>query len=294
MTKSMTGFGRAEHSSETEKLTVEIKSVNHRYFDVSVKLPRKLNALDPIIRQKAKDFAKRGKIDIYITHEIADGDDTNVIFNQKIAEQYIRYGQQMGEAFGLLPFKSAAELSALPEVFTIEHAQEDDEELAKELFTVLAAAGEAFSRQRAEEGGRLEADILAKLEELDRDVAYIEMRAPQIIEEYKSRLLAKVKETLADAAADEARIMTEVVLYADRVCVDEETVRLKSHFQSMRSTFKEGDPDGIGRKLDFIAQEMNREANTILSKSNRTDITEAAIRLKTGIEKIREQVQNIE
>ena len=120
------------------------------------------------------------------------------------------------------------------------------------------------------------------------------MRAPQIIEEYKSRLLAKVKETLADAAADEARIMTEVVLYADRVCVDEETVRLKSHFQSMRSTFKEGDPDGIGRKLDFIAQEMNREANTILSKSNRTDITEAAIRLKTGIEKIREQVQNIE
>ena len=294
MTKSMTGFGRAEYSSETEKLTVEIKSVNHRYFDVSVKLPRKLNALDPIIRQKAKDFAKRGKIDIYITHEIADGDDTNVIFNQKIAEQYIRYGQQMGEAFGLLPFESAAELSALPEVFTVEHAQEDDEELAKELFTVLAAAGEAFSRQRAEEGGRLEADILAKLEELDRDVAYIEMRAPQIIEEYKSRLLAKVKETLADAAADEARIMTEVVLYADRVCVDEETVRLKSHFQSMRSTFKEGDPDGIGRKLDFIAQEMNREANTILSKSNRTDITEAAIRLKTGIEKIREQVQNIE
>lgn len=294
MTKSMTGFGRAEHSSETEKLTVEIKSVNHRYFDVSVKLPRKLNALDPIIRQKAKDFAKRGKIDIYITHEIADGDDTNVIFNQKIAEQYIGYGQQMAAAFGLLPFESAAELSALPEVFTIEHTQEDDEELAKELFTVLAAAGEAFSRQRAEEGGRLEADILAKLEELDRDVAYIEMRAPQIIEEYKSRLLAKVKETLADAAADEARIMTEVVLYADRVCVDEETVRLKSHFQSMRSTFKEGDPDGIGRKLDFIAQEMNREANTILSKSNRTDITEAAIRLKTGIEKIREQVQNIE
>ena len=294
MTKSMTGFGRAEHSTETEKLTVEIKSVNHRYFDVTVKLPRKLNALDPVIRQKAKDFAKRGKIDIYITQEVSDGDDTSVIFNQKIAEQYVRYGQQMSADFGLTPFSSAAELALLPDVFTVEHVQEDDEELAKELFTVLEAAGKAFSDQRAEEGGRLEADILSKLEELDRDVAYVEMRAPQIIEEYRNRLLAKVKETLADASADEARIMTEVVLYADRVCVDEETVRLKSHIQSMRSTFAGSDPDGIGRKLDFIAQEMNREANTILSKSNRTDITEAAIRLKTCIEKIREQVQNIE
>lgn len=294
MTKSMTGFGRAEHSTETEKLTVEIKSVNHRYFDVTVKLPRKLNALDPVIRQKAKDFAKRGKIDVYITHEVSEGDDTSVIFNKKIAEQYVRYGLQMGEDLGLKPFSSAAEVAALPEVFTVEHVQEDDEELAKELFAVLEAAGKAFSDQRAEEGSRLEADIKNKLDELDRDVAYIEARAPQIIEEYKNRLFAKVKETLADTSADEARIMTEVVLYADRVCVDEETVRLKSHIQSMRSTFAGSDPDGIGRKLDFIAQEMNREANTILSKSNRTDITEAAIRLKTCIEKIREQVQNIE
>ena len=294
MTKSMTGFGRAEYSTETEKLTVEIKSVNHRYLDVTLKLPRKLNALDLQIRQKVKAFANRGKIDIFITHDLSDGEDTAVIYNQGIAAQYVQFGKQMSETFGVEPIRSAAELAALPDVFVLDRRQESDEELQKTLFEVLAAAGDAFAAQRAEEGARLEADILEKLNELDRDVAYIEERAPQIIEEYKNRLFAKVQETLADAAADEARIMTEVVLYADRVCVDEETVRLKSHIAGMRRAFSDGDPDGIGRKLDFIAQEMNREANTILSKSNRTDITEAAIRLKTCIEKIREQVQNIE
>lgn len=294
MTTSMTGFGRAEYSTETEKLTVEMKSVNHRYLDVTVKLPRKLNALDPAVRQKVKEFARRGKIDVFINYEISEGDEVSVAYNRKIAGMYMAYSRQMQEEFGLEPIRDAAQLAALPEVFSVRYEQEDSEELSRRLFETVAAAGAAFAAQRAGEGARLEADILGKLGELERDVAYIEERAPRIIDEYRNRLFAKVQETLADASADEARIMTEVVLYADRVCVDEETVRLKSHISGMRQAFQAGDPDGIGRRLDFIAQEMNREANTILSKSSRTDITEAAIRLKTCIEKIREQVQNIE
>ncbi len=294
MIRSMTGFGRAERQTETEKLTIEIKSVNHRYLDLGIKLPRRMNSAEGRLRQEVKSFARRGKLDIFVTCEAFGDNDAVLIYNKKLAEQYVGFSQDMSARFGLQPIKAASELMALPEVFTLVHDEADEERLQELAVETLREAGAAFDRQRCEEGERLKEDILSKLGVIEDSVLRIEERAPQIINEYRSRLYAKVRETLDDPAVDEARIMTEVVIYADRVCVDEETVRLKSHIKSMRQTFESADPDGIGRRLDFIAQEMNREANTILSKSNRVDISEIAIGIKTDIEKIREQVQNIE
>ena len=259
MIKSMTGFGRCEVQKENRKFTVELKSVNHRYLDVNIRMPKKLNFFETSIRTLLKSYASRGKVDIFITYE----NDIRV-----------------------------SSLARFPEVFTMEEQAEDEDKLWNGLKEALEGAFRQFVETRTAEGENLKKDLLEKLSYLECQVGKVEERSPQIVAEYRAKLEAKVKELLEDVQIDESRIAAEVILFADKICTDEEVVRLKSHIQHMRSTLEE--KEGIGRKLDFIAQEMNREANTILSKANDLEVSNLAIELKTEIEKIREQIQNIE
>jgi uncharacterized protein (TIGR00255 family) len=292
MIKSMTGFGRCEFADEKRKFTVELKSVNHRYLDVSIKMPKKLNFFDSTIRSVLKEYIERGKVDVYITCEDYTEDNYSLRYNSALAGEYLGYLKAMAEEFGLENDIRVSTLSRYPEVFSMEEQTIDEEELWSGLEKALRGACKQFVDSRIREGENLKKDLLAKLDEVLSDVKFIEERSPEIMQEYRARLEEKVKELLDDRQIDESRIATEVTIYADKVCVDEETVRLKSHVQSTIDTLNKG--GSIGRRLDFIAQEMNREANTILSKANNIEISDTGINLKTGIEKIREQIQNIE
>ena len=294
MVYSMTGFGRSELVDDNHKIIVEIKSVNSRFLDLSIKMPRRFNRLESRIRTVLGDYAKRGKIDMYITYEDYGEESLTLKYNAALAAEYVSYMDEMSRVFNIPNDITASGLARFPEVFTMEQNEEDDEQLWSDLEQVLRRAGEAFNGQRAAEGEHLKNDILGKLDAMEADVDYIEERSPETMSEYQTRLTEKIKETISNLNIDESRILQEVTIYADKVCVDEETVRLRSHIGGMRKTIVSEDPEGIGRKLDFIAQEMNREANTTLSKCSNMDISEAAVRLKTAIEKIREQVQNIE
>ena len=294
MVYSMTGFGRSELVDDNHKITVESKSVNSRFLDLSIKMPRRFNRLESRIRTVLGDYAKRGKIDMYITYEDYGEESLTLKYNAALAAEYVSYMDEMSRVFNIPNDITASGLARFPEVFTMEQNEEDDEQLWSDLEQVLRRAGEAFNGQRAAEGEHLKNDILGKLDAMEADVDYIEERSPETMSEYQTRLTEKIKETISNLNIDESRILQEVTIYADKVCVDEETVRLRSHIGGMRKTIVSEDPEGIGRKLDFIAQEMNREANTTLSKCSNMDISEAAVRLKTAIEKIREQVQNIE
>lgn len=292
MIKSMTGFGRCEVQKESRKFTVELKSVNHRYLDVNIRMPKKLNFFETAIRTLLKTYANRGKIDIFITYEDLSQKQASVKYNSVLAGEYLKYLRQMEEEFGLENDVRVSVLSRYPDVFTMEEQSEDEEEIWNGLKETLEGAFDQFVETRSSEGNNLKKDILSKLDILDKQIVFIEERSPQIISEYRAKLEEKMKELLADTQIDESRIAAEVILFADKICTDEEVVRLKSHIRHMRSTLEEG--EGIGRKLDFIAQEMNREANTILSKANDIEVSDCAIGLKTEIEKIREQIQNIE
>ena len=292
MIKSMTGFGRCGIQKGSRKFTVELKSVNHRYLDVNIRMPKKLNFFETAIRTLLKTYANRGKVDIFITYEDLSQSQVSVKYNAALAAEYLKYLKQMAVEFGLENDIRASTLSRYPEVFTMEEQSEDEEELWNGLKEALEGAFSQFVETRKTEGGNLRKDILSKLAFLEEQIAFIEERSPQIIEEYRVKLEDKVKELLADTQIEEGRIAAEVILFADKICTDEEVVRLKSHIRHMRNTLEE--KDGIGRKLDFIAQEMNREANTILSKANDLEVSDRAISLKTEIEKIREQIQNIE
>ena len=292
MIKSMTGFGRCEVQKDSRKFTVELKIVNHRYLDVNIRMPKKLNFFETAIRNLLKSYANRGKVDIFITYEDLSQAQVAVKYNAVLAGEYLKYLQQMEEEFGLENDIRVSTLSRYPEVFTMEEQSEDEEELWNGLKEALEGAFGQFVRTRQTEGENLKRDILAKLDRLSELTAYIEERSPQIVSEYRAKLEEKMKELLADTQIEESRIAAEVILFADKICTDEEVVRLKSHISHMRNTLDE--KDEIGRKLDFIAQEMNREANTILSKANDIEVSDYAISLKTEIEKIREQIQNIE
>ena len=292
MLKSMTGFGRSERVTKERKIAIEMKSVNHRYCDMNIKMPKKLNFFEAAIRNQLKQYIGRGKVDIFITYEDYTQNNICVKYNQEIAAEYVKYLGQMAETFQLKSDLSSVALSRFPEVFTLEEQPEDEEELWKELVVVLDEAAKQFVESRTKEGEALKKDLLGKLDGMLSMVDYIEGVSPSLIEEYRNRLEAKVKELLADAVLDENRIATEVTIYADKICVDEETVRLRSHIENTKAILLEG--GSVGRKLDFIAQEMNREANTILSKANSLDVSNKAIDLKTEIEKVREQIQNIE
>ncbi len=292
MIKSMTGFGRCEVQKDSRKFTVELKSVNHRYLDVNIRMPKKLNFFETAIRTLLKSYANRGKVDIFITYEDLSQAQVSVKYNAVLAAEYLKYLKQMEEEFGLENDVRVSTLSRYPEVFTMEEQSEDEEELWNGLREALEGAFTQFVETRETEGENLKKDILSKLDFLSEQIGDIEERSPQIVAEYREKLEDKMKELLADTQIEENRIAAEVILFADKICTDEEVVRLKSHISHMRNTLEE--QDEIGRKLDFIAQEMNREANTILSKANDIEVSDCAIRLKTEIEKIREQIQNIE
>ena len=292
MIKSMTGFGRCEVLKDSRKFTVELKSVNHRYLDVNIRMPKKLNFFETSIRTLLKSYADRGKVDIFITYEDLSQSQVSVKYNAALAAEYLKYLNQMAEEFSLDNDVRVSTLSRYPEVFTMEECSEDEDELWNGLKEALEGAFSQFVEMRTKEGERLKEDILLKLDLLSEQIRFIEERSPQIIAEYRTKLEEKMRELLEDTQIDDNRIAAEVILFADKICTDEEVVRLKSHIQHMKETLEES--NGIGRKLDFIAQEMNREANTILSKANDVDISNRAISLKTEIEKIREQIQNIE
>lgn len=292
MIKSMTGFGRCEVLKDSRKFTVELKGVNHRYLDVNIRMPKKLNFFETSIRSLLKQYANRGKVDIFITYEDTSENQVSLKYNASLAAEYMKYFKQMEEDFGLENDIRVSTLSRCPEVLTMEEQSEDDKELWNGLKEALEGAFTQFVETRRTEGGNLKKDILEKLAGMEKLVAFIEERSPGIVAEYRAKLEEKVSELLADTQIEESRIAAEVIIFADKICTDEEVVRLKSHISHMRDTLEE--KEGIGRKLDFIAQEMNREANTILSKANDLEVSNCAIGLKTEIEKVREQIQNIE
>lgn len=292
MIKSMTGFGRSEIVKGNRKISVEIKSVNHRYLEAGIKMPKKLNIFESRMRDLLKKYATRGKIDIFINYEDDSESQVNLKFNQNIADEYMAIFNNMSEKYNLKNDMTVGGLARFPEVITMDEVQEDEEELWHFIEEAMKVALEQFVNTRILEGENLKKDLLGKLDHMEELVAFVEKRSPEIMKEYRSKLESKVKELLGDTTIDESRIATEVIIYADKICVDEETVRLRSHIEHARKCLNED--GGIGRKMDFIAQEMNREANTTLSKANDIEISNAAIDLKTEIEKVREQIQNIE
>ena len=292
MIKSMTGFGRSEIVKGNRKISVEIKSVNHRYLEAGIKMPKKLNVFESRMRDLLKKYATRGKIDIFINYEDDSESQVNLKFNQNIADEYMAIFNNMSEKYNLKNDMTVGGLARFPEVITMDEVQEDEEELWHFIEEAMKAALEQFVNTRILEGENLKKDLLGKLDNMEELVTFVEKRSPEIMKEYRSKLESKVKELLGDTTIDESRIATEVIIYADKICVDEETVRLRSHIEHARKCLNED--GGIGRKMDFIAQEMNREANTTLSKANDIEISNAAIDLKTEIEKVREQIQNIE
>ena len=293
MIRSMTGFGHGEVSNDkNQKVTVEMKSVNHRYCDISLKLPKKLAMFEANIRNIMKEYASRGKIDIYVSYEDLSETAVSLHYNQAMAEEYMQVFKKMQEDFNIETKITAEALAKYPEVVTLEEVQQDEEVWWELLEAALRQAAEKFVETRTIEGANLKRDLLGKLDQMAADVTFIEERSPQIIAEYRSKLEEKVKEFLEDSTIEENRIAAEVTLYADKIAVDEEIVRLQSHISSMTDVLESD--ESIGRKLDFMAQEMNREANTILSKSSDVDLADHAIELKTNVEKVREQIQNIE
>ena len=292
MIRSMTGFGRSEVATEKRKIIIEMKAVNHRYSDINIKMPKKLSIFESFLRNQLKQQVQRGKVDIFVTCEDDTEQNISLKYNEELAAEYVKYFKKMGDTFQLDHKVKISDLAKMPDVFVLEDSTTDEEEIQKQLEEAFRLAIDDFIITREKEGEHLKQDLLKKLEGMLEGVSYIEERSPELIRAYREKLESKVKELLGNSNFDDSRIMTEVVLFADKICVDEETVRLKSHITNTVQLLNEG--GFVGRKLDFIAQEMNREANTILSKMNDISIVNKAIDLKTDIEKVREQIQNIE
>lgn len=292
MIKSMTGFGRSEIITKEHKISVEIKSVNQRYCDIFVKMPRKLYFLEASVRNLLKEYIGRGKIDIYINYEEYVDNSLSLRVNEPLAKQYVEQLGYLSERFGVANSLSNVVLAKYTDVLVLEDVDIDEGIMWKLLEQAIREAAEKLVETRITEGNNLKADILKKLDNITEHVAQIEARYPAVIEEYRDRLKSKVQDLLAGTQIEEARLATELVFYADKICVDEEVVRLKSHILHLKDTMEEA--DNIGRKLDFIIQELNRESNTILSKTNDINLTNHGLEVKSEIEKIREQIQNIE
>ena len=292
MVRSMTGYGKGFAENSDARVTIEMKSVNHRYLDLNIKLPKKLNFLESLIRNKISESIFRGKVDVYITLNEHSDACYKVSVNDIIAKEYYDSISAMAEKLGIDNDLKASNIVRLPDVIELEETDSDEDELKALVLSALSDCINQFVEARIAEGARLEADLVAKMDEMLVLVDKLEKRSPIIIEEYKTRLTAKIHELLEDNHIDESRIAQEVTMYADKVCIDEEMVRLKSHVAETRSVFNLDKE--VGRKLDFLAQELNREANTILSKSTDVEIADIGITLKTLIEKVREQIQNIE
>ncbi len=295
MIKSMTGYGRGESTLYNRRFIVEIKSVNHRYNDISIKIPRVLNASEEKVKNILIKKIQRGKTDVYINFESFSKDDVKINFNAALSDAYYEQLTELKERYEIHDSISLSLLSRFPDVITVEKFSENEEavnEMNEALEAALRMALDQFIQMRVREGESLKKDILEKAKFIQAISEKINEKSPELIREYSEKLKAKVSEALGDYAYDEARLITEVTLLADKTCVDEELTRLKSHVNQLLMILEED--DSVGRKLDFLIQEMNREVNTIGSKSNDLDISRYCVELKSEIEKIREQVQNIE
>ena len=290
--KSMTGYGRSVETVNGREFTVELRSVNNRYLDCTVKLPRSLSFAEDAVKQAVKAAVSRGKVDVFISVKTEESDDTTISLNEKMLEGYLAAMRRMVSEFGVKDDISVSALSRLPEVFSVERKEIDEQQLLEDLMGVLAKALEGYDAMRCTEGAALDADLRARGNTILELVSQVEQGNGQTVIDYRARLEAKLKEVLANTNIDESRILTEAAIFADKVAVDEETVRLRSHLQQMNTMLSGG--GAVGRKLDFLLQEMNREANTIGSKCTDVRLARIVVDIKAELEKIREQTQNIE
>jgi len=292
MINSMTGFGRGTSETEEMGYTIEIKSVNHRYLDLNIKLPKSLISLEGRIRKEIQSKLNRGKIDLFLTQNVYQIKNEKAIFNKEVADSFYTCLQSIKERYTITDDISVSLISKFPEVITVEQKEEDLETIWNMINTALSGAIDKLKYMRVIEGEKLKEDMLLKLTQIEGMVLKVEAKAPMVPLIYKEKLQNRIKELIADNQIDENRLYTEVTMFSDRSCIDEEIVRLKSHISQLKSTLDMNEP--VGRKLDFIVQELNRETNTIGSKANDLEITKYVMEMKNDIEKIREQIQNIE
>ena len=292
MVSSMTGYGRAEETIRGHHVTVEIKSVNHRYFEFGCRTPRGYAFLDDKIKTYLQSRLSRGKVDVYVSVETLEDAPVEVLVNHSLAEGYVKALQEISERYALRNDLTAMGLSRYPDLFSVHKTPENEEEIWSAVSQVLAAATDRFLEMRRQEGERMNADVLGRAAKIMELVAEIEQRSPESVSEYEKKLRQKIQEMLGDTQVDEQRLLTETAIFADKVAVAEETVRLRSHFEQMKAMLSSD--EAVGRKLDFLVQEMNREANTIGSKCCDASIAYKVVDIKAEIEKIREQIQNIE
>ena len=289
---SMTGYGSAKGSVEGQEITVELKSVNNRYLDCSVRLPRNFLFAEDTVKQAVSAGVSRGKVDVFVSAQTSQDSGTVVSVNEELARGYRDAVARIAETLGLESGLNAFSLARFPDVLTVERCELDKDKAAAALSDITAKAVEEFNAMREREGERLRRDMLGKLETIEGLVSVVEERSPQTVKEYRERLEARLRDILADRSLDEQRVITEAAIFADRTAVDEETVRLRSHIAQFRTMLEEGSP--IGRKMDFLVQEFNRESNTIGSKCSDASLAKVVVDLKSEIEKIREQLQNVE
>lgn len=289
---SMTGYGNAKGSVEGQEITVELKSVNNRYLDCSVRLPRNFLFAEDTVKQAVSAGVSRGKVDVFVSAQASQDSGTVVSVNEELARGYRDAVARIAETLGLESGLNAFSLARFPDVLTVERRELNKDKAAAALSEITAKAVEEFNAMREREGERLRRDMLGKLETIEGLVSVVEERSPQTVKEYRERLEARLRDILADRSLDEQRVITEAAIFADRTAVDEETVRLRSHIAQFRTMLEEGSP--IGRKMDFLVQEFNRESNTIGSKCSDASLAKVVVDLKSEIEKIREQLQNVE
>ena len=292
MIKSMTGYGKSEQTIDSLNVTVEIKSVNHRYFEFSARVPREYGFLEEKLKKYCNSLITRGKVECYVSVEDLEEREMEVNVNETLAAGYVKALKELSERFGLKDDISAVTLSRYPDVITLHKASEDEERIWNAVKTVAETAVSKFIEMRETEGSKLRGDILSRADYIIECVEFIEGRSPETVREYNEKLKQRMKELLGDAAVDEQRLLNEAAIYADKIAVDEETVRLRSHISQLREFMNSS--EAIGRKLDFLVQEFNREANTIASKANDYTIAQLVVDIKKKNEKIREQIQNIE
>ena len=292
MVKSMTGYGRAVETVNGREFTVEIRSVNNRYLDCTVKMPRAFSFAEDAVKQRVKAHVGRGKVDVFITVNAETAQQVQITLNRPVVEGYLNAMRSMAQEYGVTDDISVTALAKMPEVFLVEKPQTDEEQLKADLLGVVEQALEAYDRMRATEGAALEADLRSRGQTILALVAQVEQASPQTVADYRHRLEEKMREVLESKSIDESRILTEAAIFADKVAVDEETVRLRSHLEQMGAMLTAG--GAVGRKLDFLLKEMNREANTTGSKCTDVKIARIVVEIKAELEKIREQTQNLE
>lgn len=292
MVHSMTGYGRSVQTIGGKEITVELRSVNNRFLDCSVKLPRAFSYAEDAVKQAVKQSVARGKVDVFVGIQVTQDENVRISLNRPVLEGYLEALHTIARDYSVRDDISATAMARFPEVFVVERAEEDEKRNVADILCVVEAALEAYNTMRQTEGAAMVADLRSRAAAIEADVTKIESRSPQTVKEYHDRLLAKLREVLDNANIDEGRIVTEAAIFADKVCVDEETVRLRSHLNQLEALLRGG--GAIGRKLDFLLQEMNRETNTIGSKCNDLELTRYVVEIKSELEKIREQIQNIE